>query len=94
MRLPVEPIRVPRAWRAKHEEADMAKTLERFTITRAADGFLLTVEDDAGDTLELNATYDQVDVIAEELEAALDADEDLLEVDEADNDDDEEADEK
>lgn len=55
----------------------MAKTLERFSIARAADGYLITIEDDAGDVLELNATFDQLDLITEELDAALDADEEV-----------------
>lgn len=67
----------------------MAKALERFTIARAADGYLLTIEDDAGDTLELTATFDQLDLISEELEVALDDDaDDMVEVDDADEDED------
>jgi len=54
----------------------MAKTLERFSITRAADGYLLHIEDDSGETLELTATFDQLDLITEELESALDDDAD------------------
>ena len=54
----------------------MAKSLERFTIARAADGYLLTIEDDSGDTLELTATFDQLDLITEELDNALDEDAD------------------
>lgn len=61
----------------------MAKALERFTIARAADGYLLTIEDDAGDTQELTATFDQLDLISEELDAALDEDaDDMTEIDE------------
>jgi hypothetical protein len=61
----------------------MAKTLERFTIARAADSFLLTIEDESGDTIELTATFDQLDLISEELEAALDDDtDDMTEIDE------------
>ncbi len=60
----------------------MAKALERFTIARAADGYLLTIEDDSGDTLELTATFDQLDLISEELEVALDEDAgDVAEID-------------
>lgn len=53
----------------------MAKTLERFTLTRAADDFLLTIEDDSGDTIELVVTDDQLDMMTEELDRALDEDE-------------------
>lgn len=61
----------------------MAKILERFTIARAADGYLITIEDDGGDTLELTATFDQLDLISEELDAALDEDaDDMTEIDE------------
>ncbi len=61
----------------------MAKALERFNIARAADGYLLTIEDDSGDTLELTATFDQLDLISEELEVALDEDADeAVEIDE------------
>jgi len=61
----------------------MAKILERFTIARAADGYLITIEDDSGDTLELTATFDQLDLISEELDAALDEDaDDMTEIDE------------
>jgi hypothetical protein len=61
----------------------MAKVLERFTIARAADGYLITIEDDGGDTLELTATFDQLDLISEELDAALDEDaDDMTEIDE------------
>ncbi len=52
----------------------MAKLLERFTIARAADGYMLTIEDDSGETLELTATFDQLDLITEELDRALDED--------------------
>ena len=66
----------------------MAKALERFSIARAADGYVLTIEDDSGDTLELTATFDQLDLISEELEVALDDDaDDMTEVDGDDDDD-------
>ena len=59
-----------------------AKALERFTIARAADGYILTIEDDAGDTSELTATFDQLDLITEELDRALDEDaDDMTEID-------------
>ena len=63
----------------------MAKLLERFTIARAADGYMLTIEDDSGETLELTATFDQLDLITEELDRALDEDaEDETALDEGD----------
>ena len=63
----------------------MAKTLERFTITRAADDYLLTIEDDAGDTIELTVSFDQLDLITEELDRALDEDEELALADDRDD---------
>jgi hypothetical protein len=64
------------------KEFPMAKVLERFTIARAADGYLLTIEDEGGDTIEMTATFDQMDMIAEELDAALDEDaDDMTEID-------------
>ncbi len=60
----------------------MAQMLSRFTITEDGENYLLTIEDDGGETLELTATYEQLDVIAEALIEHLDADEDELEVDE------------
>ena len=70
----------------------MAKTLVRFSIARAADGFLITIEDDSGETHELTATEDQIDLITEELDRVLedDADESLLIDDGDDVDEDEE----
>lgn len=54
----------------------MARILERFSIARAADGYLLTIEDDSGETIEMTATFDQLDLITEELDRALDEDAD------------------
>jgi hypothetical protein len=51
----------------------MARMLAHFTITPAADGFELRIEDDGGDTMELLATYDQLDLVAEEINRQLDA---------------------
>ncbi|GEM_PF-529385 len=62
----------------------MAHMLSRFTITEDGENYMLTIEDDGGETLELTATYEQLDVIAEALIEHLDADEDELEVDEED----------
>ena len=64
----------------------MAKALDRLTITRAANDFSLIIEDDSGDTIELTATYDQLDLVTEELDRALDND-DLALIGDEDNDD-------
>ena len=50
----------------------MALSLARFTIKRTLDdSFMLHIEDDSGTTLELEATYDQLDLITEAIEEAL-----------------------
>lgn len=58
----------------------MARTLARFTITDAGDDYTLHIEDDAGDTVEMTATYEQLDLIAEAIDEHLD-DGDFDEVD-------------
>jgi type I site-specific restriction-modification system R (restriction) subunit len=53
----------------------MAQTLARFTITKAIDdSFMLHIEDDSGTTLELEASYDQLDLIVEAIDEQLSAD--------------------
>jgi len=64
----------------------MAKALERFTIARATDEYILTIEDENGDVIELTASYDQLDLITEELDRALDEDEELALGDDGDTD--------
>lgn len=60
----------------------MARTLSRFTITEDGEDYLLNIEDDSGETLEITATYEQLDIIAEALIEHLDADDDDLDEDE------------
>ena len=61
----------------------MAKALSRFTIELAGEDYLLHIEDEDGDTLELTATAEQLDLIAEAIEEHLDEDiEDIDEVEE------------
>ncbi|WP_419816469.1 hypothetical protein [Glacieibacterium sp.] len=53
----------------------MAKTLSRFTIDPQDDEkFLLRIEDDDGGSLEIIASYEQLDLIAESIEEHLDED--------------------
>ncbi|HSX57055.1 MAG TPA: hypothetical protein VLG14_17240 [Sphingomonas sp.] len=55
----------------------MARTLSSFTI--AADGngdYLVSIDDEDGETIELTATYEQLDMLGEAIEDALDDDED------------------
>lgn len=56
----------------------MAKALAHFTIEPSADGFVLVIEDEGGTQLELTATPEQLDIIAEAIEEHLDDDVDDL----------------
>jgi hypothetical protein len=53
----------------------MAKVLGSFSITQEADGYLLHMEDDDGETVEYSATFEQLDLISEAIEEQLDMDE-------------------
>ena len=59
----------------------MAKALSMFTIEPAEEGFILHIEDEDGDTLDLTATYEQLDLIAETIDEQFMNDEDEIEVD-------------
>ena len=61
----------------------MAKSLAKFTIVPNGDEYRLHIEDDGGETLELSATFDQLDLIAEAIDELLLEDAD--EVDEAED---------
>ncbi len=52
----------------------MAKALSRFTIEPAGEGYTLHIEDEDGETLELTATVEQLDLIAESIEDHLEGD--------------------
>ena len=54
----------------------MAGILKRFTITPHEDGYRLRVETMSGETMELLASFDQLDLIAEDIDRRLDADQD------------------
>ena len=64
----------------------MARTLAQFTITPDGNGdYVLSLEDDDGETIDFTASFDQVDLITEAIEEALDEDEEeVLGVDEDD----------
>ena len=64
----------------------MAKALSRFTIERGADDFILHIEDEDGDALELTASFEQLDLISEALDEHLsyDMDDPDLDVDDSD----------
>jgi hypothetical protein len=52
----------------------MAKTLVRFTIEPSFDAYLLLIEDDDGETVELTATLEQLDLIGEAIDQRLEQD--------------------
>ena len=63
----------------------MSKVLGQFSITREADGYVLHLEDDDGETVEYSATVAQLDEITmaiEDLEAIDEDDPSLLAEDE------------
>ncbi|MDB5668609.1 MAG: hypothetical protein JWL74_1559 [Alphaproteobacteria bacterium] len=54
----------------------MAKTLSEFTINGAGDdNYLMRFATDDGETVEVTATFDQLDLIAEAIDDLLMADE-------------------
>lgn len=53
----------------------MAKALAQFTIVRTGEDYLLTIEDQDGETSEFTVDFDQLDLITEAIEEVLDADE-------------------
>ena len=61
----------------------MARTLSQFTITPDGNGdYVLSLEDDDGETIDFTASYDQLDLITEAIDEALDDDEeDMLAAD-------------
>ncbi len=62
----------------------MKRALAEFTITRSGDGYLLRIVDDAGEPLELTATFEQLDLIVDTIDEELDSDEEeMLGVDRA-----------
>ena len=72
------------------------KKLAKFTVTEAGEDFNLHIEDEAGHVLELSATRDQIDVIADKLDELLSEDDsaDEVEDDEAEDGEDEDDAEK
>jgi hypothetical protein len=55
----------------------MAKALAHFTITRTGEDYLLSIEDEDGDTTEFTADFDALDLISESIDEVLDLDEDV-----------------
>ena len=56
------------------------KKLAKFTVTAAGEEFNLHIEDEAGQVLELSASRDQVDVIADKLDELLSQDDSADEI--------------
>jgi|GEM_PF-7005098 len=53
----------------------MARTLDTFTIARSTEGYLLQLDDEEGETLEFIVSYDQLELISDEIERHLNQDE-------------------
>jgi hypothetical protein len=67
------------------QEYAVADTLKSFTLAQSDGHYLLTLNSDGGDESEFLLTYDQLDLIAEEIDTQLNADEEEeLAVDEED----------
>jgi len=71
----------------------MAKVLAHFTITRSGEDYLLSFEDEEGDTHEFTASFEILDLITEAIEEQLENDEDDMLVDDEDEDRDEDEEE-
>ncbi|MEZ0243794.1 MAG: hypothetical protein ACAH11_10495 [Sphingomonas sp.] len=61
----------------------MARTLSQFTITPDGNGdYVLSLEDDDGETVDFTASFDQLDLITEAIDDVLeDDDDDMLSTD-------------
>lgn len=71
----------------------MPKVLSQFAITQEADGYVLHIEDEDGETTEYSATLEQIDDIAiaiEDLDMIDEDDPSLIDDDADERDDDEE----
>lgn len=54
----------------------MARTLAQFTITPDGNGdYVLSIEDDDGESFDFTASFDQLDLITEAITEAIDSDE-------------------
>ncbi len=51
-----------------------ANTLAKFTVEKNGDAYQLHIEDDAGETIELRASFEQVELLADALDELLGAD--------------------
>lgn len=53
-----------------------SRKLNRFAVESSRDGYVMTIEDDRGDTLEIIADRDQLELIADTLDDLLSEDDD------------------
>jgi hypothetical protein len=53
----------------------MPKVLTHFSITQEPDGYMLHLEDEDGDEIEMAASFEQLDLIVEAINEQLDNDE-------------------
>ena len=58
----------------KSETTMAISALSKFEFKKADDGYVLHIEDDSGDKIELTATLEQMDVISDALIEILEAD--------------------
>jgi hypothetical protein len=58
----------------------MARALAKFTVAETDDGYLLTIQDDSGQTLELTATAEQLDTLVDEMDDILAQDDDAFDI--------------
>ena len=65
-----------------------AQRLKRFHVKEADEGFRLHIEDQAGNILELLASHEQIDLIADDLDDILSQDDSADEVEDDDDEDD------
>lgn len=53
----------------------MPKTLSHLSISTVGEDYVLHIATDDGETIDVNATYEQLDLIGEAIDEQLDADE-------------------
>jgi hypothetical protein len=57
------------------KEHTMADTLKKIAISSGDGGYVLSIEIEDGNTLQIAATFEQLDLISEEIDRVLDRDE-------------------
>lgn len=66
----------------------MARVLDSFSVARSTEGYVLQIEDEDGESVEFLVSFDQLELMVEEIERHLDEDEDdALPIDDADEED-------